>query len=124
MVEKKMMKITVEWPEEVKGEHFIDPFLIINYTVTVGGTMIQLTDGKILKIKESYSYVDEFVTQANLEVLKKARKQVGKMAKSQSRWNKVYQKQRNNQLMRAWNKSKKEATLVGKGCYKNILAKR
>ncbi|CAI3487319.1 hypothetical protein CIRMBP1229_02230 [Enterococcus cecorum] len=46
------------------------------------------------------------------------------MAKSQSRWNKVYQKQRNNQLMRAWNKSKKEAGLVGKGYYKNILAKR
>lgn len=59
---KKMMKITVEWPEEIKGERFIDPFLIINYTVTVGGTMIQLTDGKILKIKESYSYVDIFVT--------------------------------------------------------------
>ena len=68
-----MMKITVEWPEEIKGEHFIDPFLIINYTVTVGGTMIQLTDGKILKIKESYSYVDAFVTQANLEVTKNGR---------------------------------------------------
>lgn len=68
-----MMKITVEWPEEIKGEHFIDPFLIINYTVTVGGTMIQLTDGKILKIKESYSYVDIFVTQANLEVAKNGR---------------------------------------------------
>ncbi|CAI3252822.1 hypothetical protein CIRMBP1239_00043 [Enterococcus cecorum] len=66
-----MMKITVEWPEEIKGERFIDPYLIINYTVTVGGTMIQLTDGKILKIKESYSYVDNFVTQANMEVLKK-----------------------------------------------------
>lgn len=65
-----MMKITVEWPEEVKGEHFIDAYLIINYTVTVGGTMIQLTDGKILKIKESYSYVDEFVTQANMEATK------------------------------------------------------
>ncbi|WP_281958487.1 hypothetical protein [Enterococcus cecorum] len=65
------MKITVEWPEEIKGERFIDPYLIINYTVTVGGTMIQLTDGKILKIKESYSYVDNFVTQANMEVLKK-----------------------------------------------------
>lgn len=65
-----MMKITVEWPKEVKGEHFIDPFLIINYTVTVGGTMIQLTDGKILKIKESYSYVDIFVTQANMEATK------------------------------------------------------
>lgn len=62
-----MMKITVEWPEEVKGEHFIDPFLIINYTVTVGGTMIELMDGKKLKIKESYSYVDIFVTQANVE---------------------------------------------------------
>ena len=68
---KKMMKITVEWPEEVKGEHLIEPYLIINYTVTVGGTMIQLTDGKILKIKESYSYVDAFVTQANMEVLKR-----------------------------------------------------
>lgn len=71
MDEKIMMKITVEWPEEIKGEHFIEPYLIINYTVTVGGTMIQLTDGKILKIKESYSYVDNFVTQANMEVLKK-----------------------------------------------------
>ena len=68
-----MMKITVEWPEEVKGEHFIDPFLIINYTVTVGGTMIQLTDGKILKIKESYSYVDIFVTQANMEAARYGR---------------------------------------------------
>lgn len=68
-----MMKITVEWPEEAKGEHLIDPFLIINYTVTVGGTMIQLTDGKILKIKESYSYVDNFVTQANMEVMKYGR---------------------------------------------------
>ena len=67
------MKITVEWPEEVKGEHFIDPFLIINYTVTVGGTMIQLTDGKILKIKESYSYVDIFVTQANMEAARYGR---------------------------------------------------
>lgn len=46
------------------------------------------------------------------------------MAKSQNRWNKVYQKQRNNQLMRAWNKSKKEAVIVGRGYYKNILAKR
>lgn len=71
MVETIMMKITVEWPEEIKGERFIDPYLIINYTVTVGRTMIQLTDGKILKIKESYSYVDNFVTQANMEVLKK-----------------------------------------------------
>ena len=68
-----MMKITVEWPEEIKGEHFIDPYLIINYTVTVGGTMIQLTDGKILKIKESYSYVDIFVTQANMEAARYGR---------------------------------------------------
>ncbi|CAI3336561.1 hypothetical protein CIRMBP1205_00895 [Enterococcus cecorum] len=68
-----MMKITVEWPEEVKGEHFIDPYLIINYTVTVGGTMIQLIDEKILKIKESYSYVDEFVTQANMEATRYGR---------------------------------------------------
>lgn len=68
-----MMKITVEWPEEIKGERFIDPYLIINYTVTVGGTMIQLIDGKILKIKESYSYVDIFVTQANLEVMRNGR---------------------------------------------------
>lgn len=67
------MKITVEWPEEIKGERFIDPYLIINYTVTVGGTMIQLIDGKILKIKESYSYVDIFVTQANLEVMRNGR---------------------------------------------------
>ena len=71
--EKKMMKITVEWPEEVKGEHFIDPYLIINYTMTVGGTMIQLIDEKILKIKESYSYVDEFVTQANMEATRYGR---------------------------------------------------
>lgn len=35
------------------------------------------------------------------------------MAKSQSRWNKVYQKQRNNQLMRAWNNSKKEVVKIG-----------
>ena len=68
-----MMKITVEWPEEVKGEHFIDPYLIINYTMTVGGTMIQLIDEKILKIKESYSYVDEFVTQANMEATRYGR---------------------------------------------------
>ena len=46
------------------------------------------------------------------------------MAKSQSRWNKVYQKQRNNQLIRAWNKTMNEAVIVGKGCYKNILGKR
>ncbi|CAI3262045.1 hypothetical protein CIRMBP1206_00135 [Enterococcus cecorum] len=46
------------------------------------------------------------------------------MAKSQSRWNKVYQKQRNNQLMRAWKKTKKEAVIVGERYYKNILAKR
>ncbi|CAI3261828.1 hypothetical protein CIRMBP1230_00441 [Enterococcus cecorum] len=68
-----MMKITVEWPDEIKGEHLIDPYLIINYTVTVGGTMIQLTDGKILKIKESYSYVDIFVTQANMEAARYGR---------------------------------------------------
>lgn len=67
---KIMMKITVEYPPSAKGEHLIDPFLITNYTVTVGGTMIQLTDGKILKIKESYSYVDNFVTQANMEAAK------------------------------------------------------
>lgn len=73
MVETIMMKITVEWPEEIKGEHFIDPFLIINYTVTVSGTMIQLIDGNILKIKESYSYIDEFVTQANMEVMQNGR---------------------------------------------------
>ena len=35
------------------------------------------------------------------------------MAKSQNRWNKVYQKQRNNQLMRAWNNSKKEVVKTG-----------
>lgn len=70
---KIMMKITVEYPPSAKGEHFIDAYLIINYTVTVGGTMIQLTDGKILKIKESYSYVDNFVTQANMEVTKNGR---------------------------------------------------
>ena len=46
------------------------------------------------------------------------------MVKSQSRWNRIYQKQRNNQLMRAWNKTKKEATIVGERYYKNILAKR
>lgn len=46
------------------------------------------------------------------------------MAKSQSRWNKVYQKQRNNQLMRAWNKSKKEAVIVGERYYEDFLAKR
>ena len=68
---EKMMKINVEYPPSAEGEHFIEPYLIINYTVTVGGTMIQLIDGKILKIKESYSYVDAFVTQANMEVLKK-----------------------------------------------------
>ena len=67
-----MMKITVEYPPSAKGEHFIDPYLIIHYTVTVGGTMIQLIDGNILKVKENYSYVDNFVTQANMEVLKKA----------------------------------------------------
>ena len=46
------------------------------------------------------------------------------MAKSQSRWNKVYQKQRNNQLMRAWNKSKKEVISSGQKHNQNILAKR
>lgn len=46
------------------------------------------------------------------------------MAKSQSRWNKVYQKQRNNQLMRAWNKTKKEAVIVGQEYYTDFLAKR
>ena len=46
------------------------------------------------------------------------------MAKSQSRWNKIYQKQRNKQLMREWNKTKKEATLVGKRYHENILGKR
>ena len=46
------------------------------------------------------------------------------MAKSQSRWNRIYQKQRNNQLMRAWNKTKKEATFVGKRYYENLLGKR
>lgn len=46
------------------------------------------------------------------------------MAKSQSRWNRIYQKQRNNQLMRAWKKTKKEATVVGKRYYENILDKR
>lgn len=35
------------------------------------------------------------------------------MAKSQSKWNKIYQRQRNNQLMRAWNKSKKEVVKTG-----------
>ncbi|CAI3505213.1 hypothetical protein CIRMBP1196_02407 [Enterococcus cecorum] len=68
-----MMKITVEYPPSAKGERFIEPYLIINYTVTVGGTMIQLTDGKILKIKESYSYVDNFVTQANMEAARYGR---------------------------------------------------
>lgn len=46
------------------------------------------------------------------------------MAKSQSRWNKVYQKQRNNQLMRAWKKSKKEATIIGQRYNQNLLDKR
>lgn len=46
------------------------------------------------------------------------------MAKSQSRWNRIYQKQRNNQLMRAWKKTKKEAVIVGKRYNQNILAKR
>lgn len=46
------------------------------------------------------------------------------MAKTQSRWNKIYQKQRNNQLMRAWNKTKKEAVIVGQEYYTDFLAKR
>lgn len=46
------------------------------------------------------------------------------MAKSQSRWNRIYQKQRNKQLMREWNKTKKEATLVGERHYRNLLDKR
>lgn len=46
------------------------------------------------------------------------------MAKSQSRWNKIYQKQRNNQLMRAWNKSKKEVTSSGQRYNQNLLGKR
>ena len=35
------------------------------------------------------------------------------MAKSQSKWNNIYQKQRNNQLMRAWDKTKKEVVKTG-----------
>lgn len=46
------------------------------------------------------------------------------MAKSQSRWNRIYQKQRNNQLMRAWNKTKKEVASSGQRYHQNILAKR
>ncbi|CAI3345041.1 hypothetical protein V4S28_07810 [Enterococcus cecorum] len=46
------------------------------------------------------------------------------MAKSQNRWNKVYQKQRNNQLMRAWNKTKKEVASSGQRYHQNILGKR
>lgn len=46
------------------------------------------------------------------------------MAKSQSRWNKVYQKQRDNQLMRAWNKTKKEVASSGQRYHQNILGKR
>lgn len=46
------------------------------------------------------------------------------MTKSQSRWNKVYQKQRNNQLMRAWNKTKKEVASSGQRYHQNILGKR
>ena len=46
------------------------------------------------------------------------------MAKSQNRWNKVHQKQRNNQLMRAWNKTKKEGVIVGAQYYEDFLAKR
>lgn len=33
-------------------------------------------------------------------------------------------KQRNNQLMRAWNKSKKEVVIVGARYYEDFLAKR
>lgn len=46
------------------------------------------------------------------------------MAKSQNRWNRIYQKQRNNQLMRAWNKSKKGARECGQRYNQNILGKR
>ena len=46
------------------------------------------------------------------------------MAKSQNRWNKVYQKQRNNQLIRAWNKTKKEVASSGQRYHQNILGKR
>ena len=46
------------------------------------------------------------------------------MAKSQSRWNRIYQKQRNNQLMRAWKKSNKGVISSGKRYYENILDKR
>ena len=46
------------------------------------------------------------------------------MAKSQSKWNKIYQKQRNNQLMRAWNKTKKEVASSGQRYHQNILGKR
>ena len=46
------------------------------------------------------------------------------MAKSQSKWNTIYQKQRNNQLMRAWNKTKKEVISSGQRHNQNILGKR
>lgn len=46
------------------------------------------------------------------------------MAKSQSKWNKIYQKQRNNQLMRAWNKTKKEVIFSGQRYNQNLLGKR
>ena len=46
------------------------------------------------------------------------------MAKSQSKWNKIYQKQRNNQLMRAWNKSKKEVISGGQRHNQSVLGKR
>lgn len=46
------------------------------------------------------------------------------MAKSQSRWNRIYQKQRNNQLMRVWNKTKKEVISSGRRYNQNILGKR
>lgn len=46
------------------------------------------------------------------------------MAKSQNRWNRIYQKQRNNQLIRAWNKTKKEGRECGQRYNQNFLAKR
>lgn len=46
------------------------------------------------------------------------------MAKSQSRWNRIYQKQRNNQLMRAWKKTKKGVISSGQRYNQNLLDKR
>jgi len=46
------------------------------------------------------------------------------MAKSQSRWNRIYQKQRNNQLMRAWKKSNKGVISSEQRYNQNLLAKR